>query len=349
MSRPKLSVIMPVYNGESYLTEAIDSVLGQTFEDFELIIINDASSDGSAVIIESYTDSRIRILTNEKNKGIPYNRNLGLREAKGKFLCWTDCDDINILDRFQKQIHFLNNNSEYGGCGTWLSRFKGNETYYESKALKNPNEIKAALLFRPAAVPNATAMLRLESIKSLDIWYNTDLPVAEDYDFIFRCTRHLKFSNLQEVLYMYRDSETSIMSQFGTFDQKIFKINKKIYAFALCELGINASDDELYAHYMICTEKIFGSFDGFKNSVAWLKTINEANVTKHIYNQKALENIIADQFFFVTKKASKFGLKTLFFYVIESKKNGWRIDFTHLAKLTVRCLLKHSEFEFGRR
>jgi len=349
MSRPALSVIMPVYNGERYLAEAIDSVLCQTFEDFELIVINDASTDNSAKIIESYTDPRIRSLANDENMGIPYNRNLGLQKAEGDFLCWTDCDDLNLPDRFRKQVDFLNAHQDYGGCGTWLSRFKGNNTYYESKALKNPDEIKAALLFQPAAVPNATAMLHLEKIRNFKLWYDTDLPIAEDYDFIFRCSRHLKFSNIQEVLYKYRDSESSIMGQFETFDKKIFEINKKIYVLALAELDVNASEEDLYTLYMIGNDKIFESFDQFEKTVTLFNTISAANVSTNVYNQNALNIVIGDRFFFSAKKASKFGMKTLFFYLKESTKNGWRIDLTNFAKLTVRCVLKHDKFEFRKK
>ncbi|WP_273566615.1 glycosyltransferase family 2 protein [Maribacter halichondriae] len=103
---PVLTVVMPIYNGERYVGEAIDSILRQTFADFELIIINDGSTDGSLDIIKSYQDNRIRIINNIKNQGIPYNRNLGLKEAKGAFLCWADCDDVSLPTRFEKQLDF---------------------------------------------------------------------------------------------------------------------------------------------------------------------------------------------------------------------------------------------------
>ena len=94
-------------NHINYFREAINSVLNQTYRNFELIIINDGSTDTSVDIIQSYTDKRIRFLDNVQNKGVAFSRNLGLKEAKGEFLTWTDSDDINLPERFEAQVDFL--------------------------------------------------------------------------------------------------------------------------------------------------------------------------------------------------------------------------------------------------
>jgi len=124
MSNPILTVAMPTYNAEKHIGEAINSVLNQTFEDFELLIINDGSLDHTLEIISSYKDTRIRLIDLEKNKGIAHCRNLALQEARGEFIAWTDSDDLNEPTRFEKQIYFLQHNPDFGGCGTWLSRLK---------------------------------------------------------------------------------------------------------------------------------------------------------------------------------------------------------------------------------
>jgi len=339
---------MPVYNGEKYINAAIDSVLNQTFTDFELLIINDASIDQSLKIISSYTDKRIRILNNDKNRGIPYNRNLGLREAKGEYLCWTDCDDTNLPQRFEKQVKFLQTNIKYGGCGTWLSRFKDDKVYYITKALENPEEIKASLLFRPATVPNATAMLRLSEIKKYNLWYNEQFPISEDYDFIFRCSRYFDFSNLPEVLYQYRDSDTSIMKQFEAREKKSFEIQKTIYKIAFADLSINPSESDFWVHQSLCSQRIFKSFSEFTDCYDWIKKLEAANRNNSIYDTKSFEKILGDQFLFAAKKASKFGMATLNLYVRNSLRNNWKIGLENFMKLTVRCILKHDKFEFRR-
>lgn len=346
MKKPLLTVVMPTFNGEKYISAAIDSVLNQTFENFELLIINDGSVDNTIKIISAYKDERIRLIDLGENKGIAYCRNLGLKEALGDFLTWTDCDDLNLPTRFEKQLDFLQNNLDFGGCGTWLSRFKADKTYYVTKAYENPETIKAALLFQPASIPNATAMLRLSEIRRNNLWYDEQLQISEDYDFIFRCSRHLKFSNIQEVLYMYRDSETSIMKKFEDQDSKTFDILKIVYRKTLGTLDIVPTDGELRIHYEICSRKIFSEFSEFEVCYYWLEKMKLANDSKQEYNTDVLNKVISEQFFFLSKKASSFGLKTLIFFLQKSLKHTWIIKPTNFYKLAVRCALKYDKFEF---
>jgi glycosyltransferase involved in cell wall biosynthesis len=346
MKKPILSVVMPTYNGEKYLNAAIDSVLNQTFKDFELLIINDGSADGSLEIISSYKDKRIRLIDLGENKGISYCRNLGLQEASGEFLAWTDCDDINSPTRFEKQINFLQNNLDFGGCGTWISRFRGDKTFYIAKAFENPEKIKVALIFKPASIPNPAAMLRLSEIRKHRIRYDERLQIGEDYDFIFRCSRHFQFSNIQELLYMYRDSETSIMKKFEDEDSKTFNILKLVYKEVLATLGIAPTEEELHIHYDTCSRKIFTDFQEFKDCYYWLKKLTLANDSNKVYDSKIFNFIVTEQFFFLSKKASIFGLKTLFFFIHKSIINNWIINPKNYFKLAVRCALKYNKFEF---
>ena len=117
---PLVSVIMPVYNGEKYLAEAIDSILVQTFTDFELLIVDDGSQDNSAEIIRSYVkrDSRIRFFQQEQNEGSANARNRGIANAKGEFIAAMDCDDVSLPERLQKQVDFLESHPEIGALGT---------------------------------------------------------------------------------------------------------------------------------------------------------------------------------------------------------------------------------------
>ena len=119
MRTPLVSVAMPAYNSEEYVKQAIDSVLAQTFSDFELIIVNDGSSDRSKEIILSYTDERIRYLENEKNLGIVKTRNRCIANAAGKYIAVLDNDDIALPFRLEEQVRFLEANSDYGVCGSF--------------------------------------------------------------------------------------------------------------------------------------------------------------------------------------------------------------------------------------
>ncbi|HAS7841575.1 TPA: glycosyltransferase family 2 protein, partial [Vibrio cholerae] len=138
MSSPKISVVMSVYNGEKYLGEAIDSILKQTFSDFEFIIINDGSTDKTLEIIKSYMkkDDRI-VLVSRENKGLIVSLNEGLDLAKGQYIARMDADDISIKSRFEKQIEFLDSNPDIGVCGTWVEVFGEN---IKSKKWKMPTQ-----------------------------------------------------------------------------------------------------------------------------------------------------------------------------------------------------------------
>jgi glycosyltransferase involved in cell wall biosynthesis len=346
MKKPLLTAAMPTYNAEKYISAAIDSVLNQTFKDFELLIINDGSLDQTLKIISSYNDIRIRLVDLGENKGIAHCRNLALREARGEFIAWADSDDLNEPSRFEKQIYFLQNNLDFGGCGTWLSRFKGTETQYVTQAFKDPEKIKAALLFKPASIPNATAMLRLSEIKKYGLRYDESLQISEDYDFIFNCSRHLKFSNIQEVLYRYRDSETSIMKTFEDREEQTFNILKIVYKKAIASLDILPDEKELRLHHDICSKRIFSDFSEFQECYYWLEGLKLANDEKLTYDIRAFNDIVAEQLFFLSKKASSFGLKTLFFFIRKSLKNNWIIRPKNCFKLAVRCSMKYDKFEF---
>ncbi len=147
---PLISVVMPVYNSEKYLEEAINSILNQTFTDFEFIILNDGSTDKTEDIILSYSDSRILYIKNKTNLQIVKTLNKGIELASGKYIARMDSDDISSPERFEKLIEFMENNHEIDICSTWLETF-GNR----KKIWKNPlshEEIKATLLFNSAKV-----------------------------------------------------------------------------------------------------------------------------------------------------------------------------------------------------
>ena len=129
MRNPKITVLMPVYNGEKYLREAIGSILNQTFNDFEFLIINDSSTDSTREIILSYDDTRIRLEDNEKNIGLTHSLNKGLRLAKGKYVARMDADDISLPDRLEKQLAVIENNTDVSIVACWIDIIDKNNTY----------------------------------------------------------------------------------------------------------------------------------------------------------------------------------------------------------------------------
>lgn len=341
MKSPTLTVVMPVYNGEKNLTEAIDSVLNQTFNDFEFIIIDDGSTDKSLDIIKTYDDKRIIFINNEKNKGIPYCRNLGLNHAKGEFLAWADCDDLNEPTRFEEQVKFLNKNKEFGICGSSMLRF-GMEKYV-TPVFNDPELVKATLLFKPS-IPNATAMLRLSKIKRFNIKFDESLPIAEDYDFFFRCSLHFPLTNINKILYKNRASETSIMGQYRANESKRDNILKIVNEKILIHIGIIPSESELVVHRSISSSKLFDKMEYYQKAYLWLKLLKLQNKDVGLYQENAFNRVLADQFYFISKKASQLGLPVFFYYLNQLYKSFEVVNFYKIAKLFARCLIKYNKF-----
>lgn len=332
---------MPVYNGEKYLKPAIDSVLEQSFKDFELVIINDGSTDDSKKIIEGYQDSRIRFLSNDGNRGIAYTRNRGLEVAAGKFLAWMDCDDLIAKNRFEIQLNYLEEHPEIQICGTWMDRF-GEEKKETSKSFLKPERIKAMLLFKPA-IWNATAMYRLSAIKTAGLKFDTRLTIAEDYDFYCEASFHFPMANIPKSLYSYRASESSIMKSFEGEEEKFLGFHKMIYRKLLIRLQIDPTESELVLHTHLGSTKLYSNFNQYEEGFNWLLFLQSKNKLTLAYDPEAFNFILGHMFFFISKKASQVGLTVWFFYL------NHRISFVKpenisSLKLFIRCLIRYKKF-----
>lgn len=209
MSDVLVSVIMPSYNTENYISLAIESILNQTYKNLELIILDDASTDKTWEIIQEYTkkDSRIISIRNEKNLYIAGNRNKGISLARGKYIVWQDSDDISVLTRIQKQVDFMEKHPEVGICGGFLQSFNeaGNldiRMYDTTDVLLRKNIFK----YSPVAQPSA--IIRSECFKLLGD-FDVTKPPAEDIDMSFRIGTKYKFANLPEILIFYREHSTN--------------------------------------------------------------------------------------------------------------------------------------------
>lgn len=215
---PEITVFMPVYNAEKYLKEAIDSILNQTFENFELLIINDGSTDDSARIVEEYNDSRIRLIHNEGNKGLPYTRNRGLELACGKYLAIMDADDVSVPDRLQIQYDTMEANPDLTvvASGKELLSDTGKITYGLKEKLFSylfhgkPEEICIDLIFHNILV-NSSTMTRLDFVKKHNIIYNSKCVVMQDYEFWTQiCAKGGKIRIIRKPLVMYREHMDNI-------------------------------------------------------------------------------------------------------------------------------------------
>lgn len=201
----KVSVVMPVYNGAQYLQEAIDSILDQTFKDFELIIIDDGSSDDSLKIIQMNADKdkRIIFIRNEQNSGICVTLNKGLDFASGEYILRMDCDDISELNRIEKQVSFMDRHPEIGVLGSKIQIFGESVNSYifdfdEDWKLCIADMIFATCMAHPAVI------MRNEIIQKYKLRYDDKFRGMEDYYMWWQISKYAKISNIQEPLLNYR-------------------------------------------------------------------------------------------------------------------------------------------------
>lgn len=227
---PLVSVITPAYNAEKFIAETIESILNQTFKDFEYIILNDKSTDNTLKIIQEYAkkDSRIIVIDNEKNLGIAGNRNEGIKKAKGKYIVWQDADDISLPMRIEKQCQFMEEHPEVGIMGGFLEIFDESGIVGIRKYDANDENLrKKIFLFSPVAQP--ASIVRKKALDEAGE-YNLEYPPAEDIDMSFRIGMKYSFANLQEVTIRYREHPNSAtFTKLKKIELSTLKI-RRIYA-----------------------------------------------------------------------------------------------------------------------
>lgn len=200
----RVSVIMPVYNSEKYVGEAIESILNQTYEDFELIIIDDGSKDSSAEIIQSYKDERIVFIKNEVNRGFLYNLNYGIEISKGEYIARLDNDDISYPTRFEKQVQFLDSHPETVLVGTKMDLLiDGKKRDSQKVPLETEKEIKFSLLFGNYCIAHSSFMMRKSVFTETNLTYNTFIQTP-DYHMLLDMSLRGDVSMIPEPLIAWR-------------------------------------------------------------------------------------------------------------------------------------------------
>lgn len=220
---------MPAYNAERYIAEAIESILKQTFKNFEFIIIDDFSADNSWKIIQEYAkkDKRIIPLRNKKNLKLSKALNKGIAIAKGKYIARMDADDISVEDRLQKQFDYMEKNSDVGVVGgTMEIRSVNNKIIGKRRYNLTDDQIRKKI-YRYSPFCHPLVMIRKSVLNQIG-GYDEKWNPAEDYELYFRIGKCSKFANLDDVLLKYRMIPKSMtMSSTNKMDLKTIEIRKK--------------------------------------------------------------------------------------------------------------------------
>jgi len=201
MMMPSATVLMSAYNCETYIAEAIESILSQSFTEFEFLIINDGSTDSTGSILSSYADPRIRLINNGGNLGLSRSLNTGMATAKGAYIVRMDADDVALPDRLAKQVACMEREPHIDVCGSWYEMFGDSSRVVKTRA--DHRDIRDTLFFRNC-IAHSTVCMRKKSFESRPGPYNEEYRYAQDYELWCRTVGTLTFANIQEVLLRYR-------------------------------------------------------------------------------------------------------------------------------------------------
>ena len=232
---PLVSVLMPVYNTAPYLIEAMDSMLSQTFADFELIVLDDCSPDNAEEILDSYDDHRIVRYRGEKNAGLSNVLNVGIGMARGKYIARMDSDDISLPNRLQMQVDYLETHPDVDLVSVGMRLFGAKEGTWIREL--NPEKVKIEALFH-SPVLHASSVWRKDSFEKHGLRYRQEMVPSEDYDLWTRALlKGLKLVNLPEVLYKYRMHNTQASLQTEKTREKDREVQKNYLHVALPSLS----------------------------------------------------------------------------------------------------------------
>jgi len=298
---PRISVLLPVYNGDPFLASSIDSVLSQSYVNFELLILNDGSSDRSAEIAKSYSDERIRYFEHP-NIGLAATLNKGASLARGEFLLRQDQDDLSYSDRFAKQIAYLENHPEVALLGTWARIISEKESDYDFRYHKHPTS-QAAIAFNvifDSPFVHSSIVMRRSAFEELG-GYSCD-PIRqppEDFELWSRFCRKYQVANLDEVLVDYRELSSSMSRLFKRdFSERMIRISTENLCYWLKDSAFVPYTNKLASIYhmngVLPTDSTDGKIiESVMKHISRSHTLfSENNNTEFIFHLKRVRNQI---------------------------------------------------------
>ena len=333
---PKITVLMPVYNGAKYLPEAIKSILNQTSADFEFIIINDDSTDDSVKIIQSFQDKRIKLVHNEKNLGLIASLNKGINLATGEYIIRMDCDDISLPDRLATQVKFMDNHREFGVCGSWVKTIS-KDSDYKNKFFTKPEEIKISLLFN-TSLAHPSVIMRREMLLKYNLQYDKNYPHAEDYELWSRASRYFPLANIPKVLLLHRLHANTVSNQFSDIQSQN---SIKIRTAQLKNIGIDPTNEEIKIHCTTRSQNNENVKEFIDMADGWLNKIKKADETAKFYIEPEFSYVLYSRWLTICQANTTLGF-WLFkrFWQSNLIKNIKNKNWGNILKFFIKCLIK---------
>ena len=271
---PAISVVMSVFNNEAEVAEAIDSVLAQSFKDFEFLIIDDASTDNSKEIIQSYVqlDSRVQLIENEVNLKLAASLNKGISLAKGEFIARMDADDVALPERFKTQIDFMQSNINVAVCGTWVKLYEHPNIVWKTRT---QSQAAICATFFESCFHHPTVMIRKSVLQEFGMYdetiqYAQDCHLWSSLAFDYNQT----LCNIGQVHLRYRSHPEKAREQYR-IDQydNATELRKK----NLSRLHINPSKSEYQQHDILCCAKRIKTRKDFEALINWMDFLEAEN------------------------------------------------------------------------
>lgn len=299
---PKVTVLMAVYNGAPYLSEAVDSILGQTFRDFEFVIIDDASTDDSVMILKDYGDQRIRLVRNDINMGLSASLNRGIELARGEYIARMDADDVSLPERLAMQTNFMDAHPLVDISGTWVEWFDGDQSAIWTLPVDD-DEIKCYLLFSPS-VYHPTVMFRKRLFDDSSVRYSTAFAQAQDYELWSRLMDVCVFSNLNSVLLRYRLHEQSVGRASSDGQLAHATMVRKLM---LQKLGFEPTTNELFLHSELSLNQVPRNEEMLQQTHDWLLALTRQNDSNAIFPQHAFYKVVAERWYQLCSRSTSLG------------------------------------------
>lgn len=332
---PLVSVTMPTYNRAAHLPGAIKSILGQTFTDFEFIIIDDGSTDNTAEVVARYKDPRIIYVRNDTNRGVSYSANRGIEMARGKYIARADSDDINLPDRLAKTVAFMEAHPDVGIVGGQVIAVHGNERHPMQMPTTN-DECRAMLLFHSCFM-QPTILIRKEILDRHGLRYDLAYRATGDYEMWTRMMWVTKFANLDVVVveYIWHGEQLSASWSNVTSEQRISPIIR-----VLNELHIA---DRSVAELLFLMSWLYRSIQpsDTDKALAMIHLLLQQNEKYRVFEQSALRRVLDRKWGLFCAHATRHGLPTF--------KAYWSADLSPeqrfskmTAKILVKSILRHN-------
>lgn len=334
MTAPKVSIVMPVYNAEHFLREAIESILKQTFVDFECIIVDDASTDSSVSIVESYDDPRIYLMRNKENHGSAYSMNRGMEAARGIYIARMDADDVSLPTRLQEQVGFLDAHPRVGVVGSNVEVIGDDHTYVWSY-YTSPDDIKASLLFQ-CSMAFPTVMMRKSMLDRHGIRFDETSRRAEDYDLWERCSNYFDLANIGKVLLKYRihPGQTS-----AKFQEHHADVKHEVHLRQLQKIGLQPTPEELQTHIFAADYFAPQTQEVINNIDAWFTKLWQAVDKTGIYQKQNMSAFLGFLWYALLVRNLHMGSWVLELYKTSPQKK--HLTMQQRAKFRVKYFFKN--------